>query len=170
MRDLNQHLVFNMIDEDELIIFLTEHKIGLNQYFYLHCLYHERHNIIDMYAETHPIDEYADKKEMLSPILINDLIEKELIKKKGDIYEVTEKFKKYFIDKDKAFLELYNIYPKDKIKNIDNSIKHIYWNNIKGSLPIHNKVIKGMRENISIKLPELNTFCAVKFWLNFETF
>ena len=71
-----------MLDEERIINFLEKHKIGLHQFFFLHCIYKNKMDVLKRYRDIIP--PYENSNKVIHLALLEDLIEKKLIIKEKD--------------------------------------------------------------------------------------
>lgn len=96
-----------MIHLYEYVYFLTETRITQQQLLFLMFLYKKDQEAEEMYKKAFPVDDGT----LIGQMWIKDLERHNYIKIVDNKYEVTEKFRKYFINKAKAYDELVNAYP-----------------------------------------------------------
>lgn len=160
-----------MILEDTYINILIEHNINQQQLLALYLLYKKRSDLIIRYKKHFNI-----KESIITQEEINDLIDKKLLIKKGNTYNVTDYFYSMFINSSLATDEIYFSYPtfleKDGIKipltSYDrNAFELLYDNAIKSNMLEHLEVLKDIdfgKEKNLIHIG-IEKFIKSKYWL-----
>ena len=160
-----------MILLDKYVKFITTHKLTERQMLILLLVYYKREDLIGLYKKTYDVKILITKEN------------KEVLYQRGFLITddsgnnvLTKKFKDYFIDKDIATDEIFDIYPVSMmhngitipLKGMDRSIfANLYIMAIMGSIDEHQEVIKDIEYgkvhnmlNIGIE-----KFLKSKYWL-----
>ena len=161
---------------DEVLKFCVREKITISQFIFLYCEYH---NLDQLYQDYCSQNGYNSK--ILPDVLLRDLLERELLVKKGKDIFITEKFEHLFTDYKQCGDELFEVYPAFAIntsngtsmplKGVDKYEMSIKYHKLIGkSTKEHKEIILDLKYAIDLNLInfKIDKFILGEMWKDFR--
>lgn len=161
---------------EEVISYCNKERIGLNQFLFLYCTYH---NLEGLYEDYCNVNGYNSKA--VPGVLLKDLLEREYIVRKGNDLYITEKFSDLFTTYKKVGDELFDKYPAFAVntsngvnmplKGVDKyDISVKYFKAIKKSIKEHTEVLLDLEYAINVNMInfKIDKFVLGEMWKDFR--